>query len=233
MPVIGKAMSDNLNLSRSILGNSAEKWQVGRQGDTSDFSYSYRRPLVEETHTVDTRDLQRIYDRTKLLQAADEGQSVKIRLQGQHLEIFLTWESHPLPGRPTHWSDFAQRNVRLWLICTQCWRRVGKLYLHPAEAVSGNRPEPGCRKCLKLSYQSQHCGGNKWWKQFAMPLKRLLRQRRRLLLRQNPRSMKQLEKIDRSIWLLRERAVAKSRSRQGISHTNRIKRLYRDLALIR
>ncbi len=72
-----------------------------------------------------------------------------------------------------------------------------------------------------------------------MPLKRLLRRRERLLKRrQSAKIIAQLKEIDHLIWIMRQRAASKNRAELrkpdiDSSPASRIKRLYRDVNLIR
>ena len=90
-----------------------------------------------------------------------------------------------------------------------------------------------------MTYQSQNCGGNRWWREIAKPLKRLHRRRERLLARKpSAEIVAQVDLLDQSINLLRQHAVPKTRSKRrnpdvDHSHALRVKRRYRDLSLVR
>jgi len=121
------------------------------------------------------------------------------------------------------------QTVRFWLICPGCRKAKGKLLLLP-NSVQLAPKEPQCRNCLGLTYQSVNCGKNRWWREIARPLKRLLRQRDRIGGgRLGPTAQGQLAVIDAEIARLRSRVGSIYRAPPT---RERQKRRYRDLSLI-
>ncbi len=221
-------MSDNLGINRSDSGNFRERLRRDGRGEGNDYLYSRRRVLVEESASISIEDIRKICGRSKMLQAADRGLTIPISLNGKHLEVYMTFDIHRLPSRQVRWADPSDGNVRLWMVCPRCRHRAKKLYLeHPP--LSDSELKLGCRKCLGLRYQSQHCGGNTWWKMSARPIRRLLRRRNKLLARKpGPRVSEELDHIEKMIWLFRQRAVPKSPKRSS----RETKRPYRDVDLV-
>jgi hypothetical protein len=83
---------------------------------------------------------------------------------------------------------------------------------------------------MGLTYQSQNCSGNKWWREIARPVKRLIRRRELLKARkQTPEVLAKLEKIEEAIMILRERGKSKSSARRNQSQAGGVRRTYRDL----
>lgn len=186
--------------------------------------YTSRRPLVEESLSIDMRDLRGIYGRKKLLRAADEGNRVSVQLGGCSFQILLTWDSHKLPGRIERWSNIAEGNARVWLVCELCWRKAQILYQDPTGASI-----IGCRKCLHLVYASENSCKNKWWKQIVKPLKRLYRRREKLLVRKRTRRViEELQRIEELIIVYNLRAEPKHRTRR----LSGIRRSYKDVRMV-
>jgi hypothetical protein len=186
--------------------------------------------LVEECLAVSIDDLRCVFGKKALITAANYTKPIKYQLGGQEFEIYVLAEPHNLPWKNNRtWDDSL---VRIWLVCLRCRKRARKLFTFQSVTGANALADLRCRWCHDLVYQSQYCSGNKWWVRVAMPLKRLLRERQRLISRRSPRAMAQLEKIDQSIWMLRERAAVRKRSYRGIPHNSRRKRAYRDINLI-
>jgi hypothetical protein len=213
-------------------GNSAEGHRLPGRTDTNISSiplFPFRRRLAEECLVVTMADIRGTYKRQDLLRLADTYQPVTFRLGGQPFVLHLITEFFP---RPRHLCRTGDEMIRVWMTCPTCFRRVRKVYTYSIEPESPMLADLKCYHCHGLTYLSKNCSGNRWWHDFAMPMKRLLRRRERLLLRKSPRSRAQLEKIDQAIWMLRERATVRKRSHRGIPHHARRKRPYRDLTLI-
>lgn len=188
-------------------------------------SYSPRR-LVEECVAVSIADLQRGFGRKTLLAAVNNAHPLQYRLEGQWFEIYFLTEPMPT-GRHRTLDDGP---VRMWVSCPRCCHRARKLYTFPLLAGSQALADLRCRKCHNLVYQSQHCCKNRWWKDVAMPVKRLLRKRQRLLARkQSAKVQAKLEEVNRLIWITQQRAKPKSSSRKRLSQSTGMKRPYRDL----
>jgi hypothetical protein len=221
-------MSDNLN-EKFATGNFAGSPRLQGRMDKYFTSYPVKRRLAEECSAFSMADLRKIYKRKELLRLADEYQPAKFRLEGQRFSLYVIGEILPLPKRSRRTQNDT---IRIWLMCPACFRRIRKVYTFPLAPGSPILAELKCYHCHQLTYKSKNSSGNLWWANFAMPLKRLLRHRQRLLSGRSLRSIAKLEKIDQSIWLLRERAATRKRSSRGISHNARRKRPYRDLSLI-
>jgi hypothetical protein len=217
--------------ANSMFGSGA-----GVHAGASVYSYSPR-PLVEECLAIRLADLRRAFGRKELLKAAEDARPLRLVIQGNCFSVYLLAQTF---WPPRHNRVLSDRQLkRLWLVCPACRRRVRTLYAHP------KLPEPNvflaaqCRTCRGLVYQSQNCGKNRWWREIARPLKRLLRRRRQLLARKpSPKIAAQIDLISQSISLLRLRAAPKTRAGSRKTKTRagpaaRIRRPYRDVSLIR
>ena len=193
-------------------------------------------PLVEECISISLADLRQLFGRKELLKAAEDARPVHVRIQSHAFSIYLLAEPHKLPGRQRGVSD--REVTRLWICCMGCRRKVRTLYTYPRFPGDSGLYELLCRNCHGLVYQSQNCGGNRWWKTVARPLKRLLRRRERLMARKpSPKIAAQVELLDQSINLLRQRAAPRTRSKHRNAdvdpgHALHTKRRYRDLSLV-
>ena len=219
-------------MNRLFNGNLAFQSVLdGREHESS----AIARTLVEECISISLADLRKLFGRKEMLRAAQDAQPLRFQIHGNPFSANLVGEPHRLPNRNRRVSD--REVVRLWLVCT-CRRKVRKLFTHPKFPGSSILVMPACRKCLGLAYQSQNCGGNKWWKEAAVPLKRLLRRRERLLARkQSPKSQGQLEQVDQAIMILRRRVSPRATGRISDSDMEpiqslRVKRPYRNISLI-
>jgi hypothetical protein len=91
-----------------------------------------------------------------------------------------------------------------------------------------------CRECHGLTYLSVNSSGNKWYRETARPLRRLCRERDKLLSqRPKPSVQARLAQLDGQIQMLRARLRPKrkrlaERSGSGVRH----KRRYKDLRLL-
>ncbi len=174
--------------------------------------------------------------RKALLAAVRDARPVRFQVAEAWFSAYLSYELHRLSGRTTRLSDIEQGDIRVWFICLGCRRRVRKLYFFPVSVRDGQLSDIRCRRCHGLIYQSQNCGGNRWWREIARPLKGLLRRRQRFLARkQSARLLAQLGEIDQAVWILRQRAVPKTRPGRKAAerpHSLRIKRPYRSVGLL-
>jgi hypothetical protein len=220
-------MSDR-NEKRPAWGNLNRQSRLGRQGDGNISRYPSKRPLVEETLSIDMQALRRIHGREKLLKAADEGKPISVQLGGHPFQVFLTWDSHCLPGRTRRWSDISQGNARIWLICDSCHRKVRILRINPVSEAS-SMSAIACRRCLRLVYASENSCKNKWWKEIVRPLRRLYRRREKLFARKRTcRVSEELERIEGLIFIYSQRANPKRRTRPPSG----VRRPYRNVGLI-
>jgi len=190
--------------------------QGGTRGSTA------RRVLIEECTGIDVGCLRRLFGQTALLQASASGKPIQFEFGGRWVAIQLSAE--PMPVAP---SNRRTPPLRVWLACEGSGRRVRQLYTSADDSL----PDLRCRHCHRLVYQSRNSSGRRWWRQFALPLKQLLQRRRRLLAgRQTTRTLAQLGQIEQQIWTIRQRAVAKTRSRHA--PRPRVKRRYKNIDIV-
>jgi len=195
------------------------------------------RRLVEECTEVTTAGLRAAIGRRAMLTASREGQPLRFQLSGNRFSIYLTWEPHRLPSRTLRWSDIDRGNVRLWFLCPGCRRRARKLFTFPEGPGSSNLADLRCRHCHRLTYLSSNSSGRKWYERGAKPLRKLVRERQRLLHRrfQTPRITQRLTEIEDDIFILTERLKPRRRLRR-YNHLGgqypRIRCRYRDISLL-
>ena len=206
-------MSDNV-LGRAISGNFREA-----------SGYSEKKRLVEECETISVHSLQRILGKNALIAAIRESRPLTISLSEGPAEVWLTYDLHRLPGKREHWSSLEDKSARLWLLCPACWRKVVNLhyYTHPGSTW---RSPLLCRGCHGLAYLSVNAGGNRWYREVARPLRRLVREKWKLLAHRNP-DMARLLVLEKRLRALREQVRPK-----GPSAATGRKRGYRDLRLV-
>ncbi|SRR6266545_800073 len=162
--------------NRFFSGNSARRTYPKMHAYEDEGSPIPRIPrrLVEECISISVSDIKYRLGRKALLVAVRDARPVRFQVAGASHEVYLCYESHRLPGRFSDWSEIDEGNVRLWLVCLGCRRRVRKLYCYPVSNGARQMSDVRCRPCHGLVYQSQNCGGNRWWRDTAKPLKRLL-----------------------------------------------------------
>lgn len=222
-----------MNDNRLFYGNLPI--QAGPDGHGREY-FPIPHPLVEECISISLADLRRLFGRKELLKAAEDARPVRFQIQGNAFSIYLLAEPHRLPSG--HGGMSSREVTRLWLVCMGCRRRVRKLYTYEKIPGSNILLMEFCRECHGLVYQSQNCSGNRWWREIARPLKRLLRRRERLLARKpSANVLAQLEQVDQLIWIMRQRAAPKTRSKHPNADVEpgnslRIKRRYRDVSLL-
>jgi hypothetical protein len=218
--------------SRSNVGNLQNWWA----DPFKQIHYHGPRRLVEESEEVSVHGVKQAFGKKALILAIRQARPLRLPVLGGHFEIWPVDESHRLPGKPERWSSLEDGNCRFWLICPVCRKKVGKLfyfYLGPDSlALSDIR----CRRCHGLVYQAQNCGGNRWYREIARPLKTLLNEKRKLLTRTNPaRGEARLAQIESEIRLLRNKVAPKAqRRREGLPSRmrSRQRRRYRNLDLL-
>jgi hypothetical protein len=190
--------------------------------------------LVEECIALSTGDLKRLFGRKALLKAAEDARPVGVKLGRQSFSIYLVTEPHRLPGRRASLSDSDL--LRLWLSCFGCRRKVRKLFTYPIFPGSSRLYELLCRRCHDLAYLSENSGNRKWYRNIVKPLRRLEKERERLMRRvQSPRNLERLKELDQMAWILHQRAKPKSRPRKRpleASDPQPRKRRYRDINLV-
>jgi hypothetical protein len=138
-------------------------------------------------------------------------------------DVFLTTAIQPTVRKAGRWFE------KLYFVCPRCLHRFAKLYY----LLAGSRCASDllCRNCHTLTYHSQNCSGNKWYREVAVPLKRLYRQREKVLgNRHRPEVQQRLREINRQIRLF-EKQVQPQRPNRGFRRS-RQKRRYRDLRLL-
>jgi hypothetical protein len=207
-------------------GNFEEPWHLDRDKGEDVFPYPCQKRLVEECMEFTLLDLRRIYKRKELLLLAENGYPAEFQLEGKKFFLYLTVE---YLSRSMHFQVVTEIR-RVWMLCPICFRRIRKVYTYPHE---NGLADIKCRLCHGLKHQSSNCTGNRWWRNYALPLKRLLNRRKKLLLKDTPRVMAQLQEADQFIWMLRERAVYKRNIRMTVSKRTNRKRPYRDLSIVR
>jgi hypothetical protein len=217
---------------RPFSGNFQSDWEH----PTRQIGYRGPRRLVEECTAISIRDVRRAFGKKLMIAAIRQARPLRLAVLGGNFDIWPTDEPHRLPCRPERWSSLEHGNCRLWLICTGCKRKVGKLYYYYRAPNSMALSELVCRPCHGLVYQAQNCGGNKWYRQVARPLKRLLRKRAELLAKPHtPRIEAHFAQIESAISILRGKLQPKTqRRREGLSSSIRSsqRRPYRNLALL-
>lgn len=222
-------MVSDMMQNRLSSGNFAQPWYLDADRGRHSYPYSSKRRLVEESTEFTLTDLRRIYKRKELLYLAENGRPIEVQIEGKTFSLYLSFEylrrsKHLYPEREV---------VRVWMVCPACFQWKRKLYTFPQEMGTNGWAGLKCRRCHQLKHQSANCTGNKWWRNYALPLKKLLKRRQKLQYISSPRARAQLFEIDQSIWMLRERAAYKMNKRQGSSSRTHAKRPYRDLSLVR
>lgn len=224
-------MSDN-SKSRPFLGNFGSPWE--------ELERLYRHPgkrrLVEECEAVSVYAVQRAFGKKALIAAIRQARPFRLPVPGGYFDIWLVDEPHRMPGKQERWSSLEEGTVRLWLICPACRRKVAKLYCYHLAPGSLARSDLLCRQCHGLTYQSSNCGGNRWYREVARPMKRLLREKRKLLAGRNgPRIAARLALVENQILTLRQKLKSRTQRRaqnMGYGPAVRERRPYRDLALL-
>ena len=192
--------------------------------------HSLQAPLVEECEIVRIEAVQRAFGKKALLAAVRQAQSFRLPVVGGHFDVWFVDVPHRLPGRVEQWASREDGTVRLYLWCPGCQRRKTKLRYYFLPGGSG-LSELRCQECHDLAYQSVNCGGNRWWREIARPLKRLLREKESLSVKlPSPRYDARIREIDNAIAVLRQKAEPKQR--RGCQALFRERRPYRDLSLI-
>jgi hypothetical protein len=189
-----------------------------------------KRRLVEECEAVYIYAVQQVVGKKALLKAIRENRPLVLSIRGGPAEIWLTYESHQLPGERGGWSQLEDGTARLWFSCPGCRRMVAKLYYYLLPGSSPLRSDLLCRYCHRLTYRVNNVGGNRWYRQFARPLKRLLRRRAKLLGgRRSAKVPSWLPVIDGRIKAYQEALAPKpSRRRRTLPASRRERRRYRD-----
>ena len=197
--------------------------------------YLGKRRLVEECQIIWVYALQQAVGKKTLVAAIREGRPFRVSVPGGYYDVWLVYEPHRLLGKPERWSSLEDGNARLWLWCPGCHRRIAKLYYFFFSG-SLHRSDLLCRHCHRLTYQSINCGGSRWWKEVVPPMKRLLREKERLLgKRYSPLVRARLIELNGQIRILHEQVKPKRQDRRrrlSYRPESRQRRRYRDLSLL-
>ena len=192
-----------------------------------------KRPLAEEFEVVLIGAIRRCFGKKALIELIRRRAPLELPLPGGSAQVYLTWDSHHLPGRIACKSILEDRMARLWLVCPGCRRRVAKLFYMLWDAARGSRSELLCRLCNSLTYQVSNCGSNKWYRTIARPLKHLLQQKQRLLsLKPSSQRDRLLQAIESNLDSIRHRTVVKNRRHKRKQGTSSDRRPSRDINAI-
>ena len=134
-----------------------------------------KRRLVEECECICVFALRRMYGKKALLSTIREGKPLLLPVSDGKLEVSFTYESHRVPNGT--YSSLEAGTARLWLICPGCRRPAAKLFFYRLGPGPSAPSRLLCRQCHGLTYQSGNCGKNRWYRESARPLKKLLRRR--------------------------------------------------------
>jgi hypothetical protein len=193
-------MSDNFRI-RSISGEFRKAW--AQRDDTTP---QPKKRLVEECEIIWVYALQKVFGKKALLAAIREARPFRVPVLGGCFDVWLTDEIHRLPGRQERWSEDG--TCRLWLVCTGCRQKVGKLYYY---STDGLRSALLCRTCHRLTYLSVNSGGSRWYREVARPVKRLLAEKERLSGQRGGRHRDRLLEIEAQVRGLKERLKPKTK----------------------
>jgi hypothetical protein len=192
--------------------------------------------LVEECETVSIDAVQRLLGKKTLIAAIHRAEPLALPVFGGSFDVWFQDQPHQLPGTGDRFASLGGESRRLWFQCPGCRKKVAKLYFFYFAPDSLALSDLLCRGCHGLVYLSQNCGGNRWYRETARPLKRLLREKRKLLARPlNSPFAARLIEIDAEIRILRQRAKRKTPSRSQESRyrpATRQRRPYRNFAVL-
>jgi hypothetical protein len=224
-------VSDNA-VHRPISGNLQSPWESRDKVCGS----SGKRRLVEECEAVWVYAVQRAFGKKALIATICQARPFQLPVPGGYFDVWLVSEPHRLPGGRELWSSLREKTARLWLVCPRCRRKVAKLYYYDLAPGSSSRSDLLCRRCHGLTYQSVNCGGNRWYREVAASMKRLLREKDRLLTRRQLRGVAvRLVEIENEIRILEQKVKPETHrgTRNSLNRPAvRQRRAYRDLALL-
>ena len=192
-----------------------------------------KRRLVEECEKISIYAVQRAFGKKALLEAIRQARPFRLPVLGGYFDIDLTYEAHRLPGRLERYASLEDGTARLWLVCPSCWGKIAKLYYFYF-FPSLERSSLLCRRCHRLTYLCSNCGGNRWYKEIARPIKKLLTEKERFLARRpRPSVQARLAQLDEQAQRLKHRLKPKSqRQRKRSRAVTSKRRPYRDYSLI-
>jgi hypothetical protein len=191
--------------------------------------------LVEECEEVAISGVQKAFGKEALTTAIRQARPVRMPVLGGIFELWLIDQPQRLPGKLMRQSPLDISNCRIWLQCACCRRVVGKLFFYYLAPDSLALSDLLCRACHGLVYQSQNCGDNRWYRDTARPLKRLLSEKRKLQARQlTPRNAARLSAINTEVCNLTQTLQPKAKRRSKVPRrpASRQRRAYRDLSLL-
>jgi hypothetical protein len=128
---------------------------------------------VEECFGVDVRCVQRRFGKEVLLRAIRRCEPVFIPIPyNRPFAVWLTYDTHPLVGKPGKWSSLEEGTARIRFCCPGCRRKVLKLfyYLYPGSTLASDLR---CRCCHNLTYLSVNCAGNRFYQRVVKPYRHL------------------------------------------------------------
>jgi hypothetical protein len=215
-----------------ISGNSMNHWYR----PSTPRPHPSRLRLVEECEKVSVGAIQKLFGKKTMIAAIHRAEPLSLPVFGGSFDVWFVDQPHQLPGTGDRFASLGDESRRLWLQCPGCRKRVAKLYFFYLAPDSLALSDLLCRACHGLVYLSQNCGGNRWYREAARPLKRLLREKRKLLARTLvPRIAARLIEIDADIRMFRQRVKLKTpRPKQNFRYrpAARQRRPYRHLALL-
>jgi hypothetical protein len=191
--------------------------------------------LVEECEEVAISAVQRAFGKKTLLAAIRQARPVRLPVLGGEVDLWLIDGPHHLPRSRKRLASLDDENCRLWLICPSCRKEVAKLYYYFLSPGSLTRSDLLCRGCHGLVYQSQNCGGNRWYRETVRPLKRLQQEKQMLQARHlTPRNATRQAEIERKVLELMQQLEPKTQRRNKFPQwqRSRQRRRYRDLSLV-
>jgi hypothetical protein len=136
-----------------------------------------KRRLVEECETISVVALQRSFGKKALLSKIRAAEPLLLPVSGGRFEVWLTYETHRLPGAQPRYASLESGTARLWLICAGCMRPAAKLFFYYVGPGTSGLSNLRCQRCQGLIYLSANSGKNKWFRELVRPLKRLKRRR--------------------------------------------------------
>ncbi len=196
--------------------------------------YPGKKRLVEECQIVWVYSLQKAFGKKSLIATIREARTFRVPVPGGYFDVWLVDEPHRLPGRIERWSSREEGNARLWLWCLGCQRKMAKLYYYFFPG-STDRSDLLCRECHGLTYLCVNSGGNRWYREVARPLKRLQKEKEKLLAQQRrPSGQDRLAQIENEIQALKQKLKPKTQHRGqslGYDPPQGQKRPYRNISL--
>jgi hypothetical protein len=221
-------MSDNFD-PRLFLGN----FNRSPQAKPILGHFQGRRPLAEELEVVTIGAIRQCFGKKTLIDLIRRRAPLELPLPGGTAQVYLTWDSHHMPGPIDRKSMLEDKTARVWMLCPGCRRRVAKLFYTLWDASRGSRSELLCRTCNGLTYQSMNSGGTKWYRAVVRPLKRLLKQKAKLMaMAPRPQRTRELQAIDAELQRIRGVKGPGKKHRNPKHRSSSDRRPYRDVTLV-